>query len=317
MIDDLKIENILELIDPKKIRVYQPTRIIFICGGKTDVTATSPTSLRDAFMRVAYSSDFEKYQPMLAEELDAFFPKGDYKDFLSLESDIAQISTLVLLFSESFGSAAELGAFAMVHEISHKILVVIDDKRYGENSFIKLGPIRAIENANGDGAICVVNHGDLGIEEISDLSNLDTKFFSKLLKDAIAFRQKKIPEHSSFNPSYSGHMIKLIVGLIQWYGALTVDEIETALYCLDASCTVARINDYLLCAEFAKWIVAHKRGVQTFFVAMPTDNVAVQFSPKAEKKMLGRVRWQAEVRAYWKEHDILRFRAISDVMKDA
>ncbi|WP_162895194.1 hypothetical protein [Rhizobium terrae] len=91
----------MELIDPDKIRVYQPTHIIFICGGKTDAAAHPPLSLRDAFMRIAFSPPFTKYQPMLAEELDAFFPKGDYKDFLSLESDIAQISTLVLLFSES------------------------------------------------------------------------------------------------------------------------------------------------------------------------------------------------------------------------
>ncbi|SCB18744.1 hypothetical protein GA0061103_2610 [Rhizobium multihospitium] len=307
----------MELIDPAKIRVYQPTRIIFICGGKTDATATPPLSLRDAFMRVAYSSDFEKYQPMLAEELNAFFPKGDYKDFLSLESDIAQISTLVLLFSESFGSAAELGAFAMVQEISHKLLVVMDDKRYGEDSFIKLGPIRAIENANGDSAICVVNRADLGVADIADLKNLDTGFFSKLVKDAISQREKKIPEHSSFNAAYSGHMIKLIVGLIQWYGALTLEEIETALYCLDASSKPERISDYLLCAEFAKWIVPHKRGVQTFFVARPTENVAVQFYPRPGKKMLTRMRWQAEIRTYWKDHDELRFRSISDVMKGA
>jgi hypothetical protein len=44
----------------------------------------------------------------MAEDLNAFFPNGNYHDILTFEADIAQLSDLVLLFSESFGSAAEL-----------------------------------------------------------------------------------------------------------------------------------------------------------------------------------------------------------------
>lgn len=132
-------------------------------------------------MRIAYLHPFTKYNSILAEELEAFFPNGDYKDFLSLESDIAQISTLILLFSESFGSAAELGAFAMVEEIARKLLVVIDDKRYSENSFIKLGPLRAIQLSSGDGAVCVLNRDDLNIIDSDNLYNLDKNFFSKII----------------------------------------------------------------------------------------------------------------------------------------
>ena len=266
-------------------------------------------------MRIAYDPPFENYNSILAEELEAFFPNGDYKDFLSLESDIAQISTLILLFSESFGSAAELGAFAMVDEITRKLLVVIDDKRYNENSFIKLGPLRAIQNASGDGAVCVVNRDDLNIKNIEHLADLDAKFFSRIVQGAITDREKSIPTHSTFNPSLSGHVIKLIVGLVQWYGALTSDEIETALYCLNSSRSSAKIKDYLLCATFAGWIVSQKRGVQTFYIATPFENIAVQFSALPGLKMVSRVRWQAEIRAYWKQNDELRFRSISDVMK--
>ncbi|WP_125853719.1 retron St85 family effector protein [Rhizobium anhuiense] len=316
MIDDLNIENILELIDPAKIRVYQPTKIIFICGGKTCVEAHPPMSLRDAFMRIAYSKPFERYKPILAEELNAFFPYGNYKDFLSLEKDIAQISALILLFSETFGSAAELGAFAMMNEIAQRLLVVIDDKHYEENSFIKLGPLRALEIANGDGCVCVVNLKDLGIEKIDSLKNLNVDYFSKIIQDAVLHRERSIPEHSTFNPDLSGHIIKLIVGLIQWYGALTVDEIETALYCLNVNCVPARIHDFLLCAQFAQWITPKKRGVQTFHVAK-SDTMAVQFTAREGKKMVNRLRWQAEIRAYWKANDDLRFRSISDVMNEA
>ncbi|MBB3308347.1 hypothetical protein FHT78_000076 [Rhizobium sp. BK196] len=316
MIDDLNIENILELIDPDKIRVYQPTRIIFVCGGKTDIAAQPPISLRDAFMRIAYSRSFERFTPILAEELNAFFPNGNYKDFLSLESDIAQISAIILLFSESFGSAAELGAFAMISEIAQKLLVVIDDKHYEENSFIKLGPLRALEIANGDGCVCVVNLIDLGIANITELEKLNVDLFSRIIQDAFQHRERSIPDHSTFNSKLSGHIIKLIVGLIQWYGALTVAEIETALYCLNVNCPPARIQDYLLCAQFAQWVTPKKRGVQTFYVAK-SDTMAVQFVARAGKKMVNRQRWQAEIRAHWKANDDLRFRSIAEVMIEA
>jgi len=316
VIDDLNIENILELIDPDKIRVYQPTRIIFICGGKTKVAAQPPISLRDAFMRIAYSRPFERFTPILAEELNAFFPDGNYKDFLSLESDIAQISAIVLLFSESFGSAAELGAFAMISEIAQKLLVVIDDKHYEENSFIKLGPLRALEIANGDGCVCVINLKDLGITNITELERLNVDLFSRVIQEAFQHRERSIPEHSTFNPTLSGHVIKLIVGLIQWYGALTVAEIETALYCLNVNCPPARIPDYLLCAQFAQWVTPKKRGVQTFYVAK-SNTMAVQFVARSGKKMVNRQRWQAEIRAHWKANDDLRFRSIAEVMNEA
>jgi hypothetical protein len=265
-------------------------------------------------MRVAHAAPFEKYNAILAEDLNAFFPQGTYRDLLTLESDIAQIASLILVFSESYGSAAELGAFAMLPEISQRLLVVMDDKRYNENSFIKLGPLLSLSNSFGENAICVLNHGDLGIDRIDKLEKLDVGAFSYTIEQSISERIKGIPKHSTFNQKINGHVIKLIVGLIQWYGALTLEELEVALFCLNVECQKERISDFLLCAQFAKWIIADKRGVKTYYVAI-AQIMAVKFHARPGKEMVSRIRWQAAIRDYWGVHDRHRFSCIANAIK--
>lgn len=108
------ITDLPEYVDVKTIRVHAPAPAIFLCGGLVNVTKPVPPSLRDAFTRLPQKPPFSPYLLILAEELNAFFPEGEYKDILKFETDIAQICDLIILFSESFGSAAELGAFSMI-----------------------------------------------------------------------------------------------------------------------------------------------------------------------------------------------------------
>ena len=87
-----EIPDLVECMDAKTIRVHAPTAVLFLCGGQRDLTAPKPKSLRDAFLRIHDEAAFRKYDVLIAEDLNAFFPKGNYKDILSFESDFAQIA---------------------------------------------------------------------------------------------------------------------------------------------------------------------------------------------------------------------------------
>jgi hypothetical protein len=102
------IPDLVGYVDVKSIRVHAPAPAIFLCGGPVDAKVAAPPSLRDAFMRIHHTAPFSRYLTILAEDLNAFFPEGEYKDILKFETDIAQICDLIILFSESYGSAAEL-----------------------------------------------------------------------------------------------------------------------------------------------------------------------------------------------------------------
>ncbi|MCJ9673528.1 MULTISPECIES: retron St85 family effector protein [unclassified Neorhizobium] len=295
------------------VRVHSPTPLLFLCGGPVDVRAVKPPSLREAFTRVLHEKAYRRYTMLLAEQLNAFFPKGNYQDILTFEAHIAQISELIVLFSESFGSAAELGAFAMVPDIAHRLLVVIDDEHYSASSFISLGPIRALENEFGRTSICVLHRNDIGIPNIRQVGDVKIDVLSTQMQAAIRAREQTSRERTTFDPRRPGHIIKFVVGLIQNYGALTIDEIAFHLDCLGLATPLDTLKNYLLCAEFADWIMQDKRGIETYFSALDR-NKALQFESRKDREKLDKIRWQAAVMEHWKTTDGTRFSSIQAAM---
>lgn len=305
-----EIPDLVECVDLGTLRVHAPTAIIFVCGGPTNGTAIRPTSLRDAFLRFSDSSHFKDYQSLIAEELNAFFPRGQYNDILSFESDIAQISDTIVLFSESFGSAAELGAFVMVDEIARKLLIVIDDEHYNANSFISLGPVKMLENLFGDSAVCVLNRHSIGITNIRNIDSLNLSEFERIFTSSFHSRaSSKKKEHTTLDNNRNGHIVKVIVGLIQHYGALTIEELDTYLYCINITKSETELRNLLLCAEFAGWIVKDRRGLNTYYAAT-VENAALQYKFLNGSPIRDRIRWKSDIYAYWRTHDMDRFASI-------
>lgn len=313
MLEESKIAELLDCVDVNDIRVHAPTSLLFLCGGQIRITENPAPSLRDAFARFAMEPPFSKYNVLIAEDLNAFFPSGVYRDLLLFESDIAQISELILVFSESYGSAAELGAFCMVAEISQRLLVVIDSKNYSENSFVTLGPLRFLQNEHGDEAVCVLNLKDMNLHSISDVSSLNVNSFRKSMEGAIKSRKSIPREKTSFDKSRPGHIIKLIVGIIQHYGALTLEEVSVHISVVRNDLDDEIIKNYLLCAEFAGWVRKEKRGVSTFYVSL-TNKPAFNYSFRPGVAPMDKTRWQLDIREYWKKNDPDRFSVIADAI---
>ncbi|TGR29099.1 MULTISPECIES: retron St85 family effector protein [unclassified Mesorhizobium] len=309
----------MDRIDANSIRVMAPSPIILLCGGPIEVETPNPSSLREAFTRIYERPGLNAYATVTPEEFEIFAPHGQYTDWLSFESEFAQIVDLIVLFSESYGSVAELGAFSMVEEIALRLLVVIDDRSYNDKSFIKLGPILYLESKYGKSSICVVNRNDVKIERITNVEGVDLDRLAENLISAIEARRQDYKEHTTFDASRPGHLIKLIVGLIQHYGALTAVEIEVLLYALELKVPTTKIPDYLLCAANAGWIVKDKRGLQEYYCAKPNIKQAVTYKIRkdiaAEDK--DRDRWRTRVIAYWKDKEPVRFSSIQSALKGA
>lgn len=311
MLDGGIIPDLVECIDTNSLRVYAPTPVLFLCGGPLNVSAPAPVSLREAFTRVSSRDKLKKYNVLIAEHLSAFYPFGHYSNVLKFEADFAQIVDVTVLFSESYGSVAELGAFCMMDEISKRLLLVMDDKNYKDNSFVKLGPARLLESEYGDGSVCVLDRSDIGIVNINDLSgiNLDV-FFSRISKAILA---KSRPDRTTFDRNRVGHLVKLMVGLIQHYGALLVDEISVFLLHIGIKITDDRIVDLLLCAELAGWIKKEKRTA-TYYCSS-SEREAISYKFIAGIGVIDRVRWKADVIDHWRKNDEERFSSIQRVIR--
>lgn len=92
-------------LDADKIHVQVPTHVIFLCGGPvSSIQETIPLSLRDAFYKILDNPVLRTRELILAEEITARLATFDkYRNILDLETDLAQIVELIILFCESEG----------------------------------------------------------------------------------------------------------------------------------------------------------------------------------------------------------------------
>lgn len=304
------LPDIPEYMDVGSLKVHAPTAVVIVCGGHTSIELHTPVlSLRDALMRIAMRTKLSKFDIRRAEDV-VRLPRIGYDDLLQLESDISQISELVMLFTESAGSLAELGIFVMDEEVAPKLLVIVDRFNYMQESFIRRGALDYLESTVGDQAVCVIDLIDHNVERIETVGNLNIDsfedFISAKISDRLAIRQ----EPRTFIRSRSGHIIKLLTGLIQNYASLTYEEIDVLLYCIGISEPETKIKRLLGCAELFRWITIQKSGTRTFY-SSTGGRIAVNFQLKDGAEKVNKRQWRADVREYWKSKDPDRFKCIA------
>ena len=99
-------------------------------------------SCRDIFYRyITRSECLFRENVILAEQVFRYFEHSSYQDLLRFERDLAELSVLTVIFSESAGSIAELGSFAVLKTVQERLLVVMHEDDAYEKSFIWRGPV--------------------------------------------------------------------------------------------------------------------------------------------------------------------------------
>ncbi len=265
--------------------------------------------LRDAFYRLARDTEIN-YQIILAEEASPLTAEAGYNDLLEFEADIAQVVGLIALFVESAGSLAELGAFAALPTVAPSLLAIVDEHYYGQESFIKNGPIRYLENRYGEEWVLSLERSVVGISD-DGIGALNAKEFMLLMKPAIEKRLSNVPQSRKFDKSTSGSRILLLVGLCQLYGALTITEIREFFGNLGVS--DERLKSLVYCATLLGWLRVLRKGHYIYYVGIP-DEQAIDFQLDVPQSDRDKLRWRSDVRQHWKDNDATRFRAISETM---
>jgi hypothetical protein len=302
-----------EDLSVEKLHVQAPTEVIFLCGGRyTSLSAPGTSSMRDAFLKVSNHPALGGRDIVLAEDVTALsIFSAYYEDILEFETDLAQITELILLFCESEGSFAELGSFASVEEIAQRLLVIIRDHNWNIDSFITLGPLRYLRRKYHD-SVYVLEDDLIGIINGS-VSNIDLDQFKAALDEPLRARLSSVKEPSTFSAARSGHIIKLIVGLVQEYGALEQQEIIDLLPRFGVNIDNRQFGAYLLCAKSMGWLEEKSKGFRSFLLPK-VDFPAIHFVAAEEATTKNRTRRRLLIREYWEKNDALRLRAISPIV---
>jgi hypothetical protein len=305
---------LVEDLNVKALHVQAPTNVVFLCGGPfSEKSKGKIKSLRDAFLRVSQHPALAGSEVILAETFTKQFEfSARYTDILQFEADLAQIAELIILFCESEGSFAELGAFARDDEISKRLLVIIRERYANSGSFIALGPIARLRN-QFEHSVYTIDDTRLGIKGKSH-AEVSLDELKALLDNPLKLRLANTREPSTFDRKRDGHLIKLIVGLVQDYGALTEKEIQGALRKLGVAIQPLRLGAYLLCAKAVGWLELQESGFGRYYVPK-VESPAAQFQVPSTATVKGRVRRINHIREIWYNVDKQRFDAIQKSMK--
>lgn len=277
--DDKREEYLAQItLETSRIVLSQP--ILFLCGGKVDALLTEPESVRGALVEHLNRTGCDLAESItLAEDFKDWIHDSIYRDLLVFESDIAHISSLIIIILESAGALTELGLFVRNKALKNKILVFVNEKHYEENSFIKLGPLRHLQDIK-DSSVCAYPWEKIASTEKVDLKGSLEVTLKEMRKDI----QKIVSDQDKseqFNKDNEGHVSFVIYEIIKIFRALKLTEIESFLEKLGLTVPREKLKRLMFLLTKFKLVGKMKRGhVEYYYVAI--DTIKVDFSGKFE-----------------------------------
>lgn len=227
--------SLLTNLDIHSCRVeFSNTPIVLLCGGKVEIKdkAEDPDppvkSLRHAISHC--HAGFDVFRP---EEITSWQSDGIFKNLMSFELELASICSLVVIVLESEGALVELGAFSQLPELSKKIIAVCPEKYRDATSFVNLGILRFISEAQPEN----VKSYPWDPKYPLDISQ-------EVIEDSVSDihdELKKLPKSQVFKVNQNSHTIVLICELLKIFSALKETEILEYL----RTCQISITSDEL------------------------------------------------------------------------
>jgi len=281
---------------------------IFLCGGKVDASADPPVSIREALLREFIRRDAFKARVRLADGIDRWSFDGHYTDLLEFESHIAELSAAIILVLESPGALAELGIFASFDQFRDKLILVMSNHHYEEKSFIRLGPVKFLEDNLGNQAECFPwMSRDIGLPRYDGaaVAEMQGEIF-----ESVSRRVSDLTRDSKFDPAIWLHVALLVCEVIGLFGALTIGEIKEFLERLGVRKTQAQVKKVLFMLELMEMLRVVARSSQRFYVSL-IDRELVRW--KVEQGVFDRGKIAYGVANFYEKTDKRRFRVIQEV----
>ncbi len=128
---------------------------VFLCGADRKDEKTARSKMAAIF------GEYPRYELLYPEDLfdDLLAGQGQHS-LLKLENILADSVDAIVLFPESPGAFAELGAFSNNENLARKMVVIANKKYMSNKSFINYGPNRLVR-ASKTGKVMNISYDDL------------------------------------------------------------------------------------------------------------------------------------------------------------
>lgn len=304
----MALDEFVLSVDVAGLRVKNSPRKIFLCGGKLSEHAGPPASCRQVFIEFIHSHrDDLKSKIMLAEQAGNWFDEQIFSDLLELEEMIADLSSLVVLFVESPGSIAELGAFSQIEKIRRKLMVVQEKDHASFSSFINLGPIRFLRNKHNRGPL-IVPWADPGKK--GSVSEKIFAYSAPNLADRIASALKNSTKEEKFDTENHSHILYLVASLVDILGVCKRIDLKRSLHSMNIAVADDALKRTLHLLVHMKLIECFKYMDGTYYHS-GSDSNFISWSFKSLASTNDRLRWKFKIHEFLKKSNDIRIRALN------
>lgn len=249
------------------------------------------------------SPDIEK-RLRLAEEFKDWADDGHYHDLLTFEEHIAQMSEVIVLALESPGALAELGMFSAIESFRSKLVIFVASTHYEQSSFIRLGPLKFLENSLDNVAEVFPWMTD-GVRSVPDPEWLDQS--ASEVFEALTERLKPAKNEVPFRSAEWLHVTLLVCDLIWIMSALTITEVTGYLQKMGIEESLVDLRRRLFLLEKLGVIRVVARSNQRFYVSLRSEQF---LNFKISPTELDLARLQMDAVAYYERNDKKRHKAL-------
>lgn len=251
---------ILTNLDITSCRIeFSSSPIVLLCGGKVkEKERPGDPDPEISSFRHAIACAQTAYELFRPEEITNWQSDAVYKNLMDFEADLASICSLVVIVLESPGAIAELGAFSQLPDLSRKIIVIKSNKYTEAPSFINLGILRHIKEAQPTS----VKTYPWDIESPTEIS-------TEVVEDAISDIQDELSslkKSEVFRINNQSHVVALICELISLFVALKESELHKYLSELGIVITKEKLRSKLFLLEKFCLVRREEYSDSTFYL---------------------------------------------------
>jgi len=284
-------------LDPGACRLVNLPERIWLFGGKGSfrMGSTEPCeSLRESFWRQSLTlppSSSRTWPSFLdiPENHPGWWAFSGYDDLLTFERDACHLARAIILFPESPGSLAELGALAVDDSIVDRLLVVVQSRYLEPNrreSFLNLGPLKRVETRQHR---CVIR-----AETTRELTSDD-------FENIIEFIDARLPRgHSTerLRIENTMHRLLLIADLVDLLLIARPAELQSVLRHFRVEISTPDLERAARLLEFFGLVRIDNWGLELFFVRPEHRSRAwVDYTSREGQPTFDRSRFKVDRRA--------------------
>lgn len=291
------LDQLRDQLDPGACRLANLPGRIWLFGGKGGFRMGSGEpceSLRESFWRQSMRVPPSPTRTWVGdldtpENHEGWWAFSGYSDLLTFERDSCHLARAVVLFPESPGSLAELGALAVDDSIIDRLLIVVQSKYlepHRRESFLNLGPLKRAEDR---GLRCVIS-----VDTTSELPADDFEAIMAFI-DARLPRSRRTEKLQIENPT---HKLLLIADLVDLLMIARPTELQAALLHFGMPIGIADLERAVNLLAFFGLVRVDHWGLEHFFVRPErVDRTWVDYTSKDGQPTFDRSRFKIDRKA--------------------